>query len=290
MQYGLGAIPSPKDERDYQLSELIASASSFPDEYINPIARTVNVFNQGGTSMCVACSLSALRWFTEYNQSNNRRIFSPAYIYGNRDGFGFMGEGMVVREALSSLKKNGTCFYDDFEGFYDTNTAVNLYHSRKKDLDPKAKPFRVSSYYAVSTIADIKTAVQKLGGVLISVPVYRDLYYPNSKGEVLKHTGTIYGYHAMVIVGWNKKNQWIVLNSWGDTYGDNGFCYLPYDYPISEAWAIVDNVTEVFYKMAQFIDTKNHWAEKSIDKAANKGVVSGFQDGSFHPDEGVTRG
>ena len=41
--------------------------------------------------------------------------------------------------------------------------------------------------------------------------------------------------------------------------------------------------------MARFTDTEGHWAERVIDKAADKGVVNGFDDGSFHPDEAITR-
>lgn len=41
--------------------------------------------------------------------------------------------------------------------------------------------------------------------------------------------------------------------------------------------------------MARFLDTEGHWAENDIEKAADKGVVSGFDDGTFKPDEGVTR-
>ncbi|MCI5604277.1 MAG: S-layer homology domain-containing protein, partial [Clostridia bacterium] len=56
-----------------------------------------------------------------------------------------------------------------------------------------------------------------------------------------------------------------------------------------EAWAIVDYVTEVCYKMARFTDIEGHWAKSDIEKAADKKVVSGFEDGTFRPDDGVTR-
>lgn len=69
----------------------------------------------------------------------------------------------------------------------------------------------------------------------------------------------------------------------------HGLCYIPFNYPITEAWAIVDYITEVYYKMARFLDIEGHWAENDIEKAADKGVVSGFDDGTFKPDEGVTR-
>jgi hypothetical protein len=40
---------------------------------------------------------------------------------------------------------------------------------------------------------------------------------------------------------------------------------------------------------ARFIDTSGHWAESYIDALASSGVMSGFPDGSFRPDQAVTR-
>ncbi len=38
-----------------------------------------------------------------------------------------------------------------------------------------------------------------------------------------------------------------------------------------------------------FTDTENHWAKEFIDEAAEDGIVSGFMDGTFRPDEPATR-
>jgi C1A family cysteine protease len=38
------------------------------------------------------------------------------------------------------------------------------------------------------------------------------------------------GGHAMCVVGYkriNRKDYMIVRNSWGDSWGDNGYCYIP---------------------------------------------------------------
>lgn len=294
IKYSFGAIPSPKDSRDYQLVDLIPSAASpaaLPNEYVNPLAEDIEILDQGSSSTCVACSLSYLRYLMEYGQSNNRKYFSPSYIYGNRERFGYMGEGMYPRDALSQLKKCGVCFYEDFPGFYDVGTSVVTYNQKKSELDPKAYPFRVSSYYKVNGVTEIKNAIYKLGGVTGNFPVYECLYYPEDGGIVNYNEdkpGQIMGYHEMTIVGW-KEDCWVVLNSWGKQYGDNGFCYVPFNYPMVETWATVDEVMEVIYKMAKFRDTEGHWAEESIDKAADKGVVNGVGDDMFKPDEFVTR-
>ena len=57
--------------------------------------------------------------------------------------------------------------------------------------------------------------------------------------------------------------------------------------PRNEAWCLVDKVQEIFFKSLK--DVVNHWAKQSIDKAVNKGVLKGYEDGTFRPDEPITR-
>jgi C1A family cysteine protease len=48
--------------------------------------------------------------------------------------------------------------------------------------------------------------------------------YPNTKRERLL------GGHAVLLVGYDKtKKVFIVRNSWGDTWGDKGYFYMPFD-------------------------------------------------------------
>lgn len=41
--------------------------------------------------------------------------------------------------------------------------------------------------------------------------------------------------------------------------------------------------------MASFKDIQGHWAEKHIEKLKNAGIVNGHADGTFRPDEQITR-
>lgn len=38
-----------------------------------------------------------------------------------------------------------------------------------------------------------------------------------------------------------------------------------------------------------FSDTQGHWAQQSINKWVENGVLNGYEDGTFHPNEGITR-
>lgn len=39
----------------------------------------------------------------------------------------------------------------------------------------------------------------------------------------------------------------------------------------------------------EFVDMKNHWAKAVVENLCREGIISGFPDGSFRPDDAVTR-
>ncbi len=65
---------------------------------------------------------------------------------------------------------------------------------------------------------------------------------------------------------------------------DLSYCKIAgYGRPLYEAAELEDI-------MAKFKDIEGHFAEKHIEKLAEYGVVRGYEDGTFRPDEPVTRG
>lgn len=117
--YFTGAIPSPADNRDYVITDLIACSGNFPEVYKNPVINIAPVYDQGVTNSCVACSLALMRWLQEYNQSGNKEMFSSAYIYGARDNEMYQGEGMISREALQIVRQKGDCLWNELPGYYN---------------------------------------------------------------------------------------------------------------------------------------------------------------------------
>ena len=39
----------------------------------------------------------------------------------------------------------------------------------------------------------------------------------------------------------------------------------------------------------KFSDTSGHWAEKAIEEITDAGIMNGFPDGTFRPDQPLTR-
>lgn len=291
-----GAFPSPKDERDYLVSKsaspLTMANISTLKEYRTPI--NLEIVNQGDIGCCVACSLAYCRYIAEYNQSNNRLGFSIPFIYGNRLTTDFQDEGMYPRQALAQLKKCGVPHSKYLSGFYDYPTSKAKLSENLRKLLNLAYPFRISSYYRCNNAGDIKYAVHEYGAVSVMYPCFDELYYPDKCGVVSvpsNSKASASAYHQMTIIGWTADKKWIVANSWGDEWGDNGYCYIPFEFPFEEAWAITDEIKEKsFMKATDFKDVnKEHWAINALDKAVQNGILSGYDDGTLRPDDDITR-
>jgi len=72
---------------------------------------------------------------------------------------------------------------------------------------------------------DIQAAVLTVGAVEVGFTVYED--FVNYKSGIYQYTeGRALGGHAVKIVGWGnqiEKFYWIVQNSWGESWGENGY-------------------------------------------------------------------
>lgn len=86
----------------------------------------------------------------------------------------------------------------------------------------------------------IKRAIMDHGGVWTSI-FFDDTSYNESKSTYF-YNGTNFGNHAITVVGWDdsydrnrfktpasRDGAWIIKNSWGTDWGENGFFYCSYD-------------------------------------------------------------
>ena len=260
LKKGLGCEKPSFDSRDYQFSDLVVGvnrtkSSTFPEEYL-PII-TGPLYDQGDTQMCCACALSAARFVFELNDSGNIRYFSPGYIYGNRckssviEGT-YEGEGMYLKDAMKQLINKGICYADSLDVFGPYRFCKSKYLENNIPLDKEAYPFRISSYYAVKTEKEIMTAIMGTGAVVCSFLVTSG-WFDVGKDGIIPTSGSIEGGHAVLIVGWKKindKKYWIVQNSWGPNWGDEGFGYIEWDEckMMLEAYCLVDSIKEAEFR------------------------------------------
>lgn len=301
-EFVCGAMPSPYDERDYQFHDIIAGVSPLPSTYVNPYLQELadKALNQGQTYECVCCSVAHATYLIERKQNGNTDMFAPSYLYGNKAEDDALDGGCYPRCVCSQAVKFGIPKFEYFPKWYMSKIqAFNEYHKNKERLDKLAYPYRKSSYYFCQDVDTIKRAIMLRGAVIACYEVFPSfMANTSSKIPYIGSSIVSYGYHEVTLVGWDDaQNSFIMLNSWGDLYNDlygsgtkKPYCYIDYNYPIIESQTFVDDINEVIKEeIDMFIDTIGHWAEKDIDKVAEKGIVNGFDDGTFRPDEPLTR-
>ena len=129
-------------------------------------------------------------------------------------------------------------------------------------------------------LEDIKSAVAEGYPVIISLKIFESFqpiagFIPLPSSD--EKQDEKHGNHAMVICGYSDdKKVFIVRNSWGISFGDRGYCYIPYSYisdsnllnvacivtEISEAQMIVTGGEDG--KMSVYFDERNTEIRKAI--------------------------
>ena len=247
----LGIIFSSFDIRDYKAT---TSLKTFSDEFELKIPR---VKSQGNVSSCGAHVLSCIVEYFNYKQHGITTEMSVGYIYGNRKESTHKSKGLILREALNTLRLYGDVSKVDFPYHTEMPDIARKYNQYSDELYETGYASRISAYYRVKTIPEFKAALKLGYPIAIGVKWYSDMKVINGV-LTTKYKGKRGG-HCMLLYGWNKKG-WKILNSWGRIWGVNGTCIIPYDMPIREAWAVVDNIKDgVVLKKPLSSSTGNKW-------------------------------
>lgn len=174
--------------------------------------------DQGSTSTCVPQALSAVYdyWWNmkhpnEYNDKFKQIKFPIDLIYNLREG---NTDGMTYKNAFEICKEN------------------------KKFKKKYTEDINISKWARVNNIIYAKRCILMNGPILISTLVYNQ-----NQIEYWKNNGRNYiGGHAVSLIGYDdKKEAFILRNSWGTSYGDNGYAWFPYEdfNKVLECWTCI---------------------------------------------------
>lgn len=228
-----------KDLRDYKYYIPSVKTVHYPNSYEITIP---SVKDQGIVNSCVAHSLAS---FLEETYKQEGLNFSTGFIYGYRPNNYSQDEGMYPRQALKTLLKVGDVLKEDFDYNQEMPTIKKLVDENLDSLKNVASKHRIYSFARVYTPSEIKEILYNDITVPISIPVYNNLHYDEKTFIIQEPCGNCEGYHMVLVVGWNEQG-FIIQNSWGKYWGNNGRAILPYKYPIDTAWAIATSENNIY--------------------------------------------
>lgn len=135
------------------------------------------------------------------------------------DGSGYGGcNGWYLDTSMNLLKNYGV-----------TSESCCPYKGYEAACPSTCSPtYKISSFSSTTDLNTIKNALVNYGPVYCGFAVYNDFTYYSS--GIYKYTsGSLRGYHAVAIVGYDDDNKCFkVKNSWGPGWGESGYFRIYY--------------------------------------------------------------
>ena len=206
------------------------------------------IYDQGALASCTANALCGLIGYTyKYLLGSRLFLYYNERLLENNVKF---DDGAYLSDGILTLQQNGIC--PEIFWKYNNNFAKQ----------PPMSCYNIALKHKIYNVYNIPNSLQIMKqylsngypfvlGICIyesfvsnSVAINGIVSMPNTTTEAFL------GGHAVVCVGYNDRMTsngitgfWIMRNSWGTSWGDNGHFYLPYAYLIdinlcSDIWTI----------------------------------------------------
>jgi len=192
------------------------------------------VLNQGNCGSCVAFAATATLEATMSIASGMPWLnpsLSPQALFSC--GGGSCGMGWYPSSATRALKRKGTvdlACAPYLSGSTGEDVSCHEFCSNQSDRTYKIIGSTHPTWGWGNKISKVKEALKK-GPLMTTMTVYED-FISYSSGIYKSNGRHRLGGHAVSIVGFNDQGRyWIIRNSWGTDWGENGFARISWDDP-----------------------------------------------------------
>ena len=247
-------------------SEAIGYPSSYDLRNIGGKNFITPIKNQGSCGSCVAFGVAATaegRFKRQRNNPNLNVDYSEAhlfYCYARNEGRR-CNNGWWPSKALNAFKDHGVV--DDNCFPYTAGDQVcNLCSGWEGRLT------KITGWKKLTSIADMKDWISTKGPLAACYTVYNDFF--SYAGGIYRHvSGAVAGGHCVSCVGYNDaQGYWIMKNSWGTGFGENGYFRIAYgECGIDSSMDTVDAIEETRWERNTRItglwtinENRNAWA------------------------------
>ena len=258
----LKLVPSGHSEKDYRVvnTNLYKSVNIKLPSSADLSVSCSPVKDQGSIGACTAFStIGSMEYMSNKNNIKLNPLSERFTYYVTRMNImnnpDTSDTGASIRDALKSAVKYGSCVNTIFpyNSNYTTapsqtiynqatrNTAVS--YARYDDIDS------VGKNQLSNTISTLKASLSAGIPIITGFTCYSNLYNA-IKGVIPKANGNIIGGHAILLVGYDDSKQLFKFkNSWGKSWGVNGYGFLPYSYYLSgdmtDCWSIYSGLSNL---------------------------------------------
>lgn len=240
LKWKLGWMPDIPDARDYIYEAPLQVKRSALPKAVDLRKKCSPVFNQGNLGSCTANALTAAVEFAKKKQRQKSFRLSRLFLYYNERvmmGTVESDSGAYLRDGIKSLNKDGVCPEKQWK--YSDKIGPNAPFKQKPTTDcyESALEDRIEKYMRIDlNIQSIKECLAEGFPFVFGFAVY-DSFLSASVTETGKmpmpniRTERMRGGHAVMAVGYDDDKQVVIVrNSWGKSWGDKGYFYMPYEF------------------------------------------------------------
>lgn len=225
-------LPIYNEDINYDDKYTVKTPSKSPS--IDLRENFTEIKNQGETNASTDFTLVGIYEYLLKSNKIKEYNLSEAFIYYNSRKNNETSKDESVssfQNTISAFKYHGVCL-DKYHPYkeIDLNTRPN------DEAYLNAENYKITEIKEVNpNINDMRTALSEGYPIAISLKIY-DSFAPNHTGFIFRPTeeeikSQNYGHHAMIICGYSDEQRvFVVRNSWGEDFGDNGYCYISYSY------------------------------------------------------------
>jgi len=258
LPFSLNFRASPGDNRDYVVKT--SSAQSRGSVDLSNFCTSIK--NQGNVGSCTAhAGVGLMEFFYRKNMGGKTDdLFSEKFLYYTTrvDVWRNSTEdtGAYLRDTLKSMVQYGVCLETECPYVLPGQNACNYREKPNVSAYKQALNFQVTKYARVSEtnrgqcLQDLKNLLAGGYAFMGGFVCYQNVF-TGSNGLIPLPRGRVVGGHAVLFVGYDDERQVFKFkNSWGSSWGDKGYGYLPYQYVLSgnlfDLWTVLqqehDNV------------------------------------------------
>lgn len=180
------------------------------------------------------------------------QAYSAMFIY-NQIKKGHCKQGAQLSDALAFVRKQGDCRARDFDLTLEdceSKPSDLLLQMARKDTILDFVTLFGQADPAHTKIQQVKAALAARRPVVIGMSILTNFFQLRDARYWWPHLGntTPAGGHAMVVVGYDDQaGAFLLLNSWGKDWGDNGYIRIKYEHfgvYCKYAYVLITNIQE----------------------------------------------
>lgn len=235
------------DQRDYLYAAPVAALPALSLR-VDLRGQCPPIYDQGALGSCTANGIGGAMQFERAKQKLEPDFIpSRLFIYYNERVIEHTvksDSGAMIRDGIKSVAKDGVCPEDEWP-----------YTIEKFAAKPPRRCYKSALRYRVTQYQRIIQNLNQMKGCLASgYPfVFGFTVYESFESQQVAQSGTVpmpgsaeqlMGGHCVIAVGYDESQQrFIVRNSWGEAWGMEGYCTMPYAYLMdvnlaSDFWTI----------------------------------------------------